>query len=82
MPMLLAIHPFPYYTLRTVVVLCVFAFLVWFHKATKRSWLRGVEKICEKCDLALTLQLEDNCKPAVGWGVRCIRRMPWRIISR
>lgn len=84
LPMLMAIQPLT--DLRTCVALAVLAFVVWFHykrrRSAKRSWLGGVEKVCEKCERAMLAQLATQCRPQVGYTVRSLRKVPWRILSR
>ncbi len=85
--MLLAIQPaLTSYNLRTLAVLAVLSFIAWIHykrrAGRKRPWLRGVERVCSKCERAMLAQLETQCRPAVGYWVRSIRKLPWRIFSR
>ena len=86
--MLLVIQPLTDYNLRTVLVLAVLGFLVWASRrhrhqwSSKRPWHRGLEKHCEKCDRQMAAQLRSGVRPAVGWNVRSLRRVPWRLISR
>jgi len=72
--------------LRTWVALAVLAFVLWLHykrrRSAKRSWLCGVERVCEKCERAMLAQLETQCRPQVGYTARTLRKVPWRILSR
>jgi len=86
LPMLMAIQPHMA-DLRTWVALAVLAFVVWLHykrrrAGAKRSWLCGVERVCEKCERAGLAQLETQCRPQVGYTARSLRKVPWRILSR
>lgn len=100
--MLLVIQPLTDYNLRTCLVLAVLSFLAWYQYTGRRhhghlklrSWFRGQERHCEKCDQHLTDQLigsatasaaaagAANLKPSVSWNVRSVRRLPLRLLSR
>jgi hypothetical protein len=65
----------------------------WLKNATWRGWLYAIlvprlwptriERHCDNCEaiLASQIHLAENDQ-LVGWKLRCLRRFPWRILSR
>ena len=81
------IQPLTDYNLRTILVLCILSFLVWFQykrtgRSSKKAWLRGQERHCEKCDKQLLQQLSVANKAEIRWDVRSLRKIPLRLLSR
>lgn len=85
--MLLVIQPLTDYNLRTILVLCILSFVVWFQykrtgRSSKKAWLRGQERHCEKCDKQLLDQLTVSKRAEIRWDVRSLRKIPLRLLSR
>ena len=85
--MLLVIQPLTDYNLRTILVLCILSFVLWIQykrrgRSTKKAWLRGQERHCEKCDKQLLSQLTVATKEEIRWDVRSLRKIPLRLLSR